>query len=257
MVSSSSRLAVPQDVDVWLAQKKEDVATALKTLSRTAKNGLLPYASIKAGALKIDRLPPSVPEGADQLVLDLYAAMPDIRIADLMLEVVADIGFTDAFTNFRTGAVCKDRPGLMNVLLAEGLNLGLRKMAEASNSHWYWQLQRISQWHIVSDAINRALSMVIDAQADLPMAHVWGLGDTASSDGQFFPTTRQGEAMNLINAKYGNDPGIKAYTHVSVQFGPFASKKIPATVSEASFILDGVCLCSTHTGLAVQAALRF
>ena len=85
----------------------------------------------------------------------------------------------------------------MNVLLAEGLNLGLSKMAGASNSHGYWQLQRISQWHIVSDAINRALAAVIDAQADLPMAHIWGLGETASSDGQFFPTTRQGDGHEL------------------------------------------------------------
>ena len=139
---------------------------------------------------------------------------------------------------------------LMNVLLAEGLNLGLRKMAEASNSHGYWQLQRISQWHIVSDSINRALAMIIEAQSDLPMAHLWGLGETASSDGQFFPTTRQGEAMNLINAKYGNDPGIKAYTHVSDQFGPFVSQKIPATVNEAPFILDG--LLTTDTGRKIK-----
>lgn len=46
--------------------------------------------------------------------------------------------------------------------------------------------------------------------------------------------------MYLINAKYGNDPGIKTYTHVSDQFGPFASQKIPATVNEAPFILDGL-----------------
>jgi TnpA family transposase len=239
-LSMSARLTVSQDVDVWLTQKKEEMATALKALGRAAKQGLLPHASVEAGELKIDRLPPSVPDGADQLVLDIYAALPEIRITDLMLEVDADIGFTDAFTNFRTGAVCKDKLGLMNVLLAEGLNLGLSKMAGASNSHGYWQLQRISQWHIVSDAINRALAAVIDAQADLPMAHIWGLGETASSDGQFFPTTRQGEAMNLINAKYSNDPGIKAYTHVSDQFGPFATQKIPATVSEAPYILDGL-----------------
>ena len=39
--------------------------------------------------------------------------------------------------------------------------------------------------------------------------------------------------MNLINAKYGNEPGRKAYTHVSDQFVPFATQTIPATVSEA------------------------
>ena len=241
-VSNSTELTVPRDVDEWLADKRQEMTAALRTLSRAASKGLLPHASIETGALKIDRLPPNVPDGADQLVLDLYAQMPEARITEIMLAVDAEVGFTDAFTNFRTGAVCRDKLGLMNVLLAEGLNLGLRKMAEASNSHGYWQLQRVSQWHIVSDAINRALGMVIEAQHDLPMAHLWGLGETASSDGQFFPTTQHGEAMNLINAKYGNDPGIKAYTHVSDRFGPFWIRSIPATVNEAPYALDGLCL---------------
>ena len=43
----------------------------------------------------------------------------------------------------------------------------------------------------------------------LPVAKFWGAGITASSDGQFFPASRQGEAINLINAKYGNEPGLK------------------------------------------------
>jgi hypothetical protein len=64
-----------------------------------------------------------------------------------------------------------------------------------------------------------------------PIGRIWGGGQSASSDGQFFPTTRQGEAMNLINAKYGHEPGLKAYTHVSDQFGPFATQTIPATVT--------------------------
>ena len=33
----------------------------------------------------------------------------------------------------------------------------------------------------------RALSMVVEAQAALPMATFWGTGRAASSDGQFFP----------------------------------------------------------------------
>jgi TnpA family transposase len=82
------------------------------------------------------------------------------------------------------------------------------------------------------------------------MAQVWGVGQTASSDGQFFPTTRQGEAMNLVNAKYGNDPGLKAYTHVSDQFAPFAIQTIPATVSEAPYILDGLLM--TDAGRRVR-----
>ena len=92
--------------------------------------------------------------------------------------------------------------------------------------------------------------MVIEAQAQLPMARFWGLGLTASSDGQFFPAARQGEAMNLVNARYGSEPGLKAYTHVSDRFGPFATQTIPATVNEAPYILDGLLM--TRAGRRVR-----
>ena len=48
--------------------------------------------------------------------------------------------------------------------------------------------------------------------------------------------------MNLVNARYGNEPGLKAHTHVSDQFGPFATRNIPATANEAPYILDGLLM---------------
>ena len=128
------------------------------------------------------------------------------------------------------------------MVLAEGLNLGLSKMVGATSTHDFMQRSRLSRWHVEGEGMDRALAMVIEAQARLPMAQYWGAGQTASSDGQFFPTTRQGEAMNLINAKYGREPGLKAYTHVSDQYAPFATQVIPATVSEAPYILDGLLM---------------
>lgn len=115
-------------------------------------------------------------------------------------------------------------------------------MAEATNTHDCWQLSRLARWHVESEAMNQALAIVVAAQRRLPMARLWGMGTTASSDGQFFPSARQGEAMNMVNAKYGSEPGLKAYTHVSDQFAPFASQTIPATVSEAPYILDGLLM---------------
>ncbi|MET4104115.1 TnpA family transposase [Roseovarius sp. MBR-78] len=169
-------------------------------------------------------------------------------------QVNADIGFTETFISAQTGAPCKDQIGMLTVLLAEGLNLGLSKMAEATNTHDYFQLSRLSRWHMESDAINQALAMVIDAQSRLPMTGIWGGGVTASSDGQFFPAARQGEAMNLINAKYGSEPGLKAYTHVSDQFDPFATQNIPATVSEAPYILDGLLMNEAGRKITEQYA---
>ncbi|MBN0825607.1 Tn3 family transposase, partial [Pseudomonas aeruginosa] len=112
---------------------------------------------------RIDRLTADVPDGAEALILDLYRRMPSVRITDMLLEVDAALGFTDAFTHLRTGAPCRDRIGLLNVLLAEGLNLGLRKMAEATNTHDYWQLSRLARWHVESEAMNQALAIVVAA----------------------------------------------------------------------------------------------
>ena len=239
---ASPRLTMPFEPEVWLVDRKERLQEGLERLAKAARTGAIPGGSIENGVLKVDRLTGAVPVEADAMVLDLYDRLPAVRITDLLQEVDDDIGFTEAFTHLRTGVPCKDRIGLLNVLLAEGLNLGLSKMAEATSSHDYLQLSRLSRWHIESDAINRALAMVIAAQSELPMAQYWGSSVTASSDGQFFSAARQGEAMNLINAKYGSEPGLKAYTHVSDQFGPFATQNIPATVNEAPYILDGLLM---------------
>jgi len=253
-VQTTPRLTVPFDPEEWLADRKARMANGLERLACAARQGAIPGGSIENGTLKIERLTAAVPAEADGLVLDLYRRLPDVRITDILLEVEDATGFVDAFTHLRTGAPCKDKIGLLNVLLAEGLNLGLSKMAEATNTHDYFQLSRLSRWHIESEAINRALAMVIKAQSQLPMARFWGAGVTASSDGQFFPAARQGEAMNLINAKYGKEPGLKAYTHVSDQFGPFATQNIPATVSEAPYILDGLLMNETGKKIKEQYA---
>lgn len=248
------RLAVPFEPGTWITDRKARLADGLYRLAKAARNGAIPGGSIENGVLKIDRLSSAVPKEADELVLDLYDRLPAIRITDLLQKVDNDTDFADAFTHLRTGSPCQDRIGLLNVLLAEGLNLGLSKMAEATSSHDYFQLSRISRWHIESDAINRALAIVISAQSKLPMATYWGGGVTASSDGQFFPAAREGEAMNLINAKYGSEPGLKAYTHLSDQFGPFATQNIPATVNEAPYILDGLLMNNTGRKIKEQYA---
>ena len=67
------------------------------------------------------------------------------------MEVDDATGFTEAFTHLHTGAPCRDKVGLLNVVLAEGLNLGLSKMAGATSTHDFMQLSRLSRWHVESD----------------------------------------------------------------------------------------------------------
>ena len=44
----------------------------------------------------------------------------------------------------------------------------------------------------------------------------------------------------MVNLHYGQDPGVKFYTHISDRFGPFHSKVIAATANEAPHVLDGL-----------------
>jgi len=242
LIEQTARLTVPLRPHEWLAERKARLDERLKELGRAARAGAIPGGIIENGRLHIDKLKADTPEGAEDLVLDLYRQLPPARITDLLLEVDERTGFSEAFTHLRTGAPCVDRIGLMNVLLAEGVNLGLRKMAAATNTHSFWELLRIARWHVEGSSYDRALAIIVEAHGTLPMAAFWGQGHSASSDGQFFLATEQGEAMNMVNAKYGNIPGLKGYSHVSDQYAPFATQVIPATVSEAPYILDGLLM---------------
>ena len=58
----------------------------------------------------------------------------------------------------------------------------------------------------------------------------------------------------MVNARYGTEPGLKAYSHVSDRFSPFATQTIPATVHEAPYILDGLLMNETGRRVREQYA---
>ena len=124
---ATARLAVPFDAQDWLAGRRVRLAEGLERLAAAARHGRIPGATIENGALKIGRPATAVPGEADELVLDLYRRLPEARITDILLEVDVATGFTDAFAHLRTGAPCRDRIGLLNVLLAEGLKPGAQQ----------------------------------------------------------------------------------------------------------------------------------
>jgi hypothetical protein len=249
-VATSSALAVPLDPLDWLTQRKQVLAQAFEATGEAARRDRLPNGLIQDGVLKLSKLEKQAPDNAHQLVMDLYRRVPQTPVTDILLSVDRDIGFTEAFTDLRTGAPCRDQIGLLTVLLSDGVNLGLRKMGAVSTTHSFWELLRISRWHVQDDGYRQALAMIVDAQSQLPMSRLWGAGESASADGQFFRASGPGEAMNVVNRRYGIDPGIKGYTHVSDQYAPFSTQAIPATAHEAPYILDG--LLSNDAGRRVK-----
>src|SRR6516165_3104551 len=166
--------------------------------------------------------------------------LPRIRITDLLSEVARWTLFTDCFTHLRSGETVADPQILMASLLADGLNLGLTRMAEACTIANLGQLAWVADWHIRDETYALALRRLIDHQQREPLAAIFGSGFASSSDGQFFRAGGFGRAAGRINAHYGDDPGSKFYTHLSDRFAPFYTKVIAATASEALHVLDGL-----------------
>ena len=113
-------------------------------------------------------------------------------------------------------------------------------MAESANGLTHAQLLWTAEWHIRDETYSAALAVLVDTIHAHPFTQIWGEGDTSSSDGQFFKAGSHGEGRADTNARYGRDPGVKFYTHVSDQYAPFHTKVIAATVSEAAHVLDGL-----------------
>lgn len=242
-------VGVPEDPHSWLDAKRAALAAAMADVADRAAAGTLEDVAIENGVLKITPLKADTPDEAQKLGAAAYDLLPRIKITDLLLEVDDWTGFTAAFTHQRSGMPAEDRTVLLTAILADGVNLGLTRMAEAVRGPTLRELAWAHDWHVREDCYANALARIVDAHRALPLAKLWGDGRTSSSDGQFFRAGGHGERLGDVNARHGGEPGVAFYTHVSDQFGPFHTKVIAATTSEAPHVLDG--LLDHRSGLRI------
>ena len=233
-------IAVDADFERFIADRRALLDKQLAAIDSKAKGGLLPDVSLDKGVLTITPIEKSTPPEAEALAARLYAMLPRVRITDLLSEVAQWTLFTDCFTHLRTGEAAADPQVLMASLLADGLNLGLTRMAEACSIASLGQLAWTADWHIRDETHALALQRLVDHQQREPLAAMFGGGFASSSDGQFFRAGGFGRAASSINAHYGDEPGVKFYTHLSDRYAPFHTKVIAATASEAAHVLDGL-----------------
>src|SRR6201993_2318686 len=233
-------IAVDADFERFISARRARLNERLAAIDVKARGGLLPDVMIEKGVLKITPIERSTPPEAEALAARLYAMLPRIRVTDLLSEVAGWTLFTDCFTHLRSGETVADSRVLMASLLADGLNLGLTRMAEACTIASLGKLAWVADWHIRDETYALALRRLVDHQQREPLAAIFGGGFASSSDGQFFRAGAFGRDAGRINAHYGDDPGNKFYTHLSDRYAPFHTKVIAATASEALHVLDGL-----------------
>ncbi len=233
-------LAVPDRFEDWRDDKAKRLETRLREVDALTAAGDLPEASLTEEGLSISPIRSAENEAADVLARRLYAMLPRLRITELFAEVHGWTSFADRFVHLRTGAPPDDARALMTAVLADATNLGLTRMARSTGAFSHSRLLWIAEWRVRDETYQAALACLSDAIHAQPFTKFWGDGGTSSSDGQFFRAGGHGKARADHNAKYGSEPGVKFYTHVSDRYAPFHSKVIAANASEAAHVLDGL-----------------
>jgi TnpA family transposase len=237
-----TRLTVSSDAEVYLAAKQQEIAQKLTVLQESI--GKIEGSLIldEKGHLHLPQLEKAVPEEVERLKKRVYALLPHLPLADVLLEVDNWTGFLRHFTHLTSGdaPIGVQKLELVAALMGMGMNLGLEKMAEAC-PYTYRQLSWSIDWHIREETLLAALAKLDNFVLSAPLSRAWGDGTTSSSDGM-----RMHVGVKAANAEYnakyfGAGRGTNMYIHAADIWVPFGKPEIIGTNEEALYVIDALC----------------
>ena len=129
------------------------------------------------------------------------------------------------------------RRNALAALIAVGCNIGAARMASASGLS-VREITAAADGLLTEDALRTASVELVNFASKLPMAAVYGNGDTCSADGMRFYVP-----VNILAADYSHllgGRGVNMYVHTTDTSLRLYQQAIPVRLREATFVLDGL-----------------
>ncbi len=248
--SGAIPVAVNTDFETYICERGELLDERLHSVGERLVHGEIPDARFENDRLHLSRSTETVPRRMQALSDRTFDYLPLVKITDLLVEVDKTTHFSDAFVHQQTGEVVEDKVSLYAALLADALNLGPVKMAEATPSTTLSRILHTMDWYMRPDTYSRGLSELVNFHHGLPFARYWGDGTTSSSDAQFFPTGGTRSALTHYSPHY-RQPGIMIITSLSDQYSPYFTNVISTSARQAPFVVDALMYHETDTDLDI------
>lgn len=233
-------IQAPEDGALRLAQRRDELAAGLDALDQrldVVDRVRINDGELIVGQLQAEDLPPSVKLLGDQIT----ARLPRIDLPDLLIEVDGWNGFSDAFEHAGGGE--PRSPGLLThlyiVLVAHACNFGLETMADLVGVP-YARLAWCQSWYLREETLQAAVDKLVNYQWSQPLSRFWGDGRLSSSDGQRFAVAVPNRLATALPRYFGHGRGLTFYTWTSDQYSQYGTRVIPATIRDATYVLDAI-----------------
>ena len=166
--------------------------------------------------------------------------LPRVNLPELILEIAARTGFTDAFTHLseRTARAADLHVSVCAVLMAEACNTGMEPLIR--NDVPALKRDRLSwvdQNYVRDDTLTTANGLLVSAQSRLALARLWGGGEVASADGMRFVVPVRTVHAGPNPKYFGIGRGVTWYNMLSDQFSGLNDITVPGTLRDSLILL--------------------
>jgi len=182
----------------------------------------------------------STPENLSLIEQLIREQLPAISLLDAVMDTEKWLNWTRHFGPLSGHEAKLDQPIIryLTTVFTYGCNLGPSQLAQAMRGTDRRQIAWVNQRHISEEALDKAITEIINGYNRFLLPSLWGSGERASADGTKWDLYQQ-NLLSEYHIRYGGYGGIGYYL-ISDKYIALFSHFIPCGVREAVYILDGM-----------------